>query len=71
MSQQTLAELSNNALYSATVVYALAMLAHIGDWAMARQRPEIEPDEKSRRPLAAALTDRARLFPGPHRLCRR
>ena len=34
---QTLAEFSNNAMYSATIVYALAMLAHVAEWAMARQ----------------------------------
>jgi cytochrome c-type biogenesis protein CcsB len=39
VSQQTLAELSNGALYSATLVYALAMLAHAGEWAMARRLP--------------------------------
>ncbi len=33
---ETLAQISNNALYSATVVYALAMVAHIVEWAMAR-----------------------------------
>ncbi len=36
---ETLATLSNNMLYSATVVYALAMLAHIAEWAMARGLP--------------------------------
>ncbi len=36
---ETLAQVSNNALYSATVVYALAMLAHVAEWAMARQLP--------------------------------
>ena len=36
---ETLAQFSNNALYSATVVYALAMVAHIAEWAMARQLP--------------------------------
>jgi cytochrome c-type biogenesis protein CcsB len=35
----TLASLSNNALYSATVVYVLAMLAHVLEWAMARDLP--------------------------------
>ena len=34
---EMLAEFSNRALYSATVVYALAMLAHIAEWALARQ----------------------------------
>ncbi|MGI8576821.1 MAG: c-type cytochrome biogenesis protein CcsB [Nocardioidaceae bacterium] len=33
----TLAHLSNNAIYSATIVYALAMLSHVVEWAMARQ----------------------------------
>ncbi len=36
---ETLATLSNNTLYSATVVYALAMVAHIAEWAMARGLP--------------------------------
>ncbi len=36
MTEQ-LAELSNNAMYSATIVYALALLAHIVEWAMARE----------------------------------
>ncbi|MEP6667263.1 MAG: c-type cytochrome biogenesis protein CcsB [Nocardioidaceae bacterium] len=34
---ETLAHFSNSAMYSATVVYALAMLAHVAEWAMARQ----------------------------------
>jgi cytochrome c-type biogenesis protein CcsB len=33
---ETFAHLSNNALISATVVYVLAMLAHMVEWAMAR-----------------------------------
>lgn len=37
MSQTALAELSNLAVYSATVVYALALLAHIFEWAAARE----------------------------------
>jgi cytochrome c-type biogenesis protein CcsB len=32
-----MAHLSNNAMYAATIVYALAMLAHVAEWAMARQ----------------------------------
>jgi cytochrome c-type biogenesis protein CcsB len=39
---ETLASLSNNALYSATVVYVLAMLAHVLEWAMARDLPAPE-----------------------------
>jgi len=35
----TLATLSNNALYSATVVYALALLGHVAEWAMAHKLP--------------------------------
>jgi cytochrome c-type biogenesis protein CcsB len=34
--RETFAHLSNNALISATVVYALAMVAHMVEWAMAR-----------------------------------
>jgi cytochrome c-type biogenesis protein CcsB len=33
---ETFAHLSNNALISATIVYALAMIAHMIEWAMAR-----------------------------------
>ncbi|HET7173091.1 MAG TPA: c-type cytochrome biogenesis protein CcsB [Nocardioidaceae bacterium] len=33
----TFAQLSNNAVYSATFVFCLAMVAHIVEWAMARQ----------------------------------
>lgn len=36
MTTESLAHLSNNAMYSATIVYALAMLAHVVEWAMAR-----------------------------------
>jgi cytochrome c-type biogenesis protein CcsB len=36
---QTWAQISNNALYSATIVYVVAMLAHVAEWAMARQLP--------------------------------
>jgi cytochrome c-type biogenesis protein CcsB len=31
-----MAHLSNNAMYAATVVYALAMLSHVAEWALAR-----------------------------------
>ena len=40
---ETLATLSNNSLYSATVVYALAMLAHVAEWAMAHTLPADVP----------------------------
>ncbi len=36
---QTLSELSNNAVASATIVFTLALFAHIFEWAMARQLP--------------------------------
>ena len=36
------AELSNNAVYSATIVLTLALLAHVAEWAMARQLPAPE-----------------------------
>ena len=58
MSEQALAELSNNALYSATVVYALALLAHAWEWAMARQLPE-SPAELGHQAHAAALVGRS------------
>ena len=41
---ETLAHLSNNAMYSATIVYALAFLAHIAEWAMARDLPVAQDD---------------------------
>ncbi len=43
---ETLAHISNNALYSATIVYALAMLTHALEWAMARDLPAevVAPD---------------------------
>ncbi len=34
---QTFAQVSNQAIYSATIVYALAMVAHVVEWAMGRQ----------------------------------
>lgn len=40
MSTESLAELSNTAMVSATIVYALAMLSHVLEWAMARDLPE-------------------------------
>jgi cytochrome c-type biogenesis protein CcsB len=33
---ETMAHLSNNAMYAATIVYALAMLSHVAEWALAR-----------------------------------
>ncbi len=51
---ETLAELSNNAMYSATVVYALAMLAHVAEWAMARTLPADEATAGGRSALVSA-----------------
>ncbi|MDX6308105.1 MAG: hypothetical protein QOI06_1151 [Nocardioidaceae bacterium] len=34
---ETYAHLSNNAVYSATIVFTLAMIAHVAEWALARQ----------------------------------
>jgi len=34
---ETFTRLSNNAVYSATIVFTLAMIAHVAEWAMARQ----------------------------------
>jgi cytochrome c-type biogenesis protein CcsB len=36
VTTEALANISNNAMYSATIVYVLAMVAHIIEWAMAR-----------------------------------
>jgi cytochrome c-type biogenesis protein CcsB len=36
---ETMAHLSNNAMYAATIVYTLAMLCHVAEWAMARSLP--------------------------------
>ena len=37
MTTQTWATLSNNAMAAATVVFALAWLAHLAEWALGRQ----------------------------------
>jgi cytochrome c-type biogenesis protein CcsB len=36
---ETMAHLSNNAMYAATIVYAIAMLSHVAEWAIARGLP--------------------------------
>jgi hypothetical protein len=43
VSAEQFAHLSNLAIYSATVVYALALLVHIAEWASAREvhHPEV------------------------------
>jgi len=50
---ETYAHLSNNAVYSATVVFTLAMLAHALEWAMARQLTAV-PTRSERRALVSA-----------------
>ena len=49
---ETMAHLSNNAMYAATIVYTLAMFCHVAEWALARSLPaDVEADEAA---LAAA-----------------
>jgi cytochrome c-type biogenesis protein CcsB len=50
---ETYAHLSNNAVYSATIVFTLAMLAHVAEWAMARQLVAV-PATSERRALVSA-----------------
>ncbi|MEJ7628027.1 MAG: c-type cytochrome biogenesis protein CcsB [Nocardioidaceae bacterium] len=50
---ETFAQLSNNAVYSATVVFTLAMIAHVAEWAVARQLVAL-PSRSERRALVAA-----------------
>ena len=50
---ETYAHLSNNAVYSATIVFTLAMLAHVVEWAMARQLVAV-PTQAERRALVSA-----------------
>jgi cytochrome c-type biogenesis protein CcsB len=56
VSAALLAQLSNSAIYSATVVYALAFLAHVAEWAAVR--------EPAPAPAAAVLPEPA-LVGGP------
>ncbi|MGI8887968.1 MAG: cytochrome c biogenesis protein, partial [Nocardioidaceae bacterium] len=44
---ETLAYFSNNALYAATIVYALGMLSHVAEWAQARQLPATDATSMS------------------------
>jgi cytochrome c-type biogenesis protein CcsB len=53
----TLATVSNNAMYSATFVYVLAMMAHIVEWAMARQLPSDAVVTASASPVPATVPD--------------
>ena len=50
---ETYAHLSNNAVYSATIVFTLAMLAHVAEWASARQLVAL-PTQAERRALVSA-----------------
>jgi cytochrome c-type biogenesis protein CcsB len=50
---ETFAHLSNNAVYSATVVFTLAMLAHVAEWASARQLSAV-PTRSEQRALVSA-----------------
>jgi len=50
---ETFAHLSNNAVYSATIVFTLAMIAHVAEWAMARQVAAV-PARSVPRALVAA-----------------
>jgi cytochrome c-type biogenesis protein CcsB len=52
---ETMAHLSNNAMYAATVVYALAMLSHVAEWALARGL-SADPVADEAAALAAART---------------
>ncbi len=53
---ETYANLSNNAIISATVVYTLAMLAHMVEWAMARDLVSAAAPGRSSQALIPALS---------------
>jgi cytochrome c-type biogenesis protein CcsB len=57
VTTETLANISNNAMYSATVVYVLAMLAHIVEWAMARDLAPDAASDQARLSSAVVLAD--------------
>ncbi len=61
---ETLAHLSNNAMYSATIVYALAFLAHIAEWAMARDVEEVPQAATERRPVVEPLISTSSISEG-------
>jgi cytochrome c-type biogenesis protein CcsB len=58
---QTLATFSNSAIVAATVVYALALLAHAVEWALARQLPT--PATATDRVLVTAGSDASVALP--------
>lgn len=60
---ESLAQISNNAMYFATIVYALAMLSHIAEWAMARDLPGVVAQPK--RALVAANAPTGASAPEP------
>lgn len=53
---ETYAHLSNNAIISATVVYTLAMLAHMVEWAMARDLVSAAAPSRASQTLIPALS---------------
>jgi cytochrome c-type biogenesis protein CcsB len=57
VTSQDLAQLSNNAMYSATIVYVLAFMAHVIEWAMARELPEVR--RSTRRVLVSTAGESA------------
>ncbi|MGH3500971.1 MAG: c-type cytochrome biogenesis protein CcsB, partial [Nocardioidaceae bacterium] len=54
---ETLSQLSNNAVYSATIVFTFALLAHVAEWAMARQLPTAEEELGSRALVGAGARE--------------
>jgi cytochrome c-type biogenesis protein CcsB len=56
---ETFAHLSNNALISATLVYALAMIAHMVEWAMARDLTAEQVAPRSALVAAAGVSAQA------------
>jgi cytochrome c-type biogenesis protein CcsB len=64
---ETFAHLSNNALISATFVYALAMVAHIVEWAMARDLTAEQVAPRSALVSASVAPGADRVATGPVR----
>jgi cytochrome c-type biogenesis protein CcsB len=57
VTTETLANISNNAMYSATIVYVLAMLAHAVEWAMARDLASDDASVESRATVMSAAVE--------------
>lgn len=53
---ETFTRLSDNAVYSATVVFTLAMIAHVAEWAMARQLLTAAPARAKQSALVSTHT---------------